>query len=327
MRRVPCRTSSIEPRWCRLPLLPPPWVQNRVQHKADRWYRCAFPSRRGSGRACRASSFSPQGPVLDILAAPGTFLSGSQTGVEKSCTWRGLARHRRISTSVGPGPAYTSNLPSRVPRRSCAWAGCPPFENHKRVGQPADRAEVGASRIKFFMSRTIHLVNSARLEISDVRSLCALCGQFVDVSLRCDSPLPENATEDRSKVTCRSCLRLMRPPSPYDRAELRRKVSNAPDFGETWEAREAIAEKTAKIDFGCNFKGNTCRAMRENRRGCCCQSCRSRHGFLETIKPSAFDEILPLFDRVWGFGVPEKGAYCRESGKARPVCFSPAFHL
>jgi hypothetical protein len=96
----------------------------------------------------------------------------------------------------------------------------------------------------------------------------------------------------------------MRSPSPYDRAELRRKVSNAPDFGETWKEREAIAEKTANIDFGCNFKGNTCRAMRENRRGCCCQSCKSRHGFLEKIKPSAFDEILPLFDRVWGFWRP-----------------------
>jgi len=86
------------------------------------------------------------------------------------------------------------------------------------------------------MSKTVPLVNTARLEISNnVRSHCALCGQFVDISLRCDSPLPGTVTEDRSKVTCRSCLRLMRSPSPYDRAELRRKVSNAPDFGETWE--------------------------------------------------------------------------------------------
>jgi len=157
------------------------------------------------------------------------------------------------------------------------------------------------------MSKAIHLVNSARLEISDVRSLCALCGQSVDVSLRCDSQLPENATEDRIKVTCRSCLRLMRSPSPYDRAELRRKVSNTPDFGETWEEREAIAEKTAKIDFGCGFKGSTCIAMRQNRRGCCCHSCKSRHGFLEKINPSAFNEILPLFDRVWGFWRPGEG--------------------
>lgn len=151
------------------------------------------------------------------------------------------------------------------------------------------------------------MVNSARLEISDVRSLCALCGQSVDVSLRWDSPLPENATEDRSKVTCRSCLRLMRSPSPYDWSDLRRKVSDTPDFGQSWKEREAIAENTAKIDFGCAFKGNTCRAMREDRRGCCCQSCRSRHGFLEKIKPSAFNEILSLFDRVWGFWRPGEG--------------------
>jgi hypothetical protein len=170
------------------------------------------------------------------------------------------------------------------------------------------------------MSKAIHLVNSARLEISNrVRSLCALCGQFVDVSLRCDSPLPENATEDRSKVTCRSCLRLMRSPSRYDRAELRRKVSNAPDFGETWEEREAIAEKTAKIDFGCDFKGNTCSAMRENRRGCCCQSCKSRHGFLEKIKPSAFNEILFLFDRVWGFWRPGEGCILPRKWQS-PTC-------
>jgi hypothetical protein len=157
------------------------------------------------------------------------------------------------------------------------------------------------------MSRTIHLVNSVRLEISNVRSFCAVCGQFVDVTLRCDSPLPGNATEDRSKVTCRSCLRLMRSPSPYSRAELQRKVSNTPDFGETWEQREAIAEKTSNIDFGCDFKGNTCIAMRENYRGCCCQSCNSRHGFLEKIKPSAFNEILSLFDRVSGFWRPGVG--------------------
>jgi len=96
-------------------------------------------------------------------------------------------------------------------------------------------------------------------------------------------------------------------PSPYDRAELQSKVSSAPDFGETWEEREANAEKTATIDFGCDFKGNTCRAMRENRRGCCCQSCKSRHGFLEKIKPSAFNEILSLYDRVWGFWRPGVG--------------------
>src|SRR5215470_8140464 len=127
------------------------------------------------------------------------------------------------------------------------------------------------------MSKVIHLVQRARLEIRDKWSLRALCGNSVNVSLRYDSPLLENATEDRSKVTCRSCLRLMCSPSPYDRAELRRKVSNEPDFGETWEEREAIAEKTAKVNFGCDFKENTCRAMRENRRGCCCRKCRSQH--------------------------------------------------
>lgn len=157
------------------------------------------------------------------------------------------------------------------------------------------------------MSKTIHLVQRARLQISDEWSPGALCGQFINVSLRYDSPLPGNATEDRSKVTCRSCLRLMRSPSPYDRAELKSKVSNAPDFGETWEEREAIAEKTSKIDFGCDFKGNTCIAMRENYRGCCCHSCNSRHGFLEKIKPSAFNVILSLFDRVWGFWRPGVG--------------------
>src|SRR5215475_92628 len=157
------------------------------------------------------------------------------------------------------------------------------------------------------MSKTIHLVKSARLEISDLKSPIALCGHLVNVSLRYLSPLPENATEDRTKVSCRTCLRLMRSPSPYARAELRRKVSNEPDFGETWEEREAIAEKTAKIDFGCDFKGNTCIAMRENYRGGCCQSCNSKLGFLEKIKPSAFDEILSSFDRVWGFWRPGKG--------------------
>jgi len=149
------------------------------------------------------------------------------------------------------------------------------------------------------MSKVIHLVQRARLEIRDVWSLCALCGNSVSVSLRYDSPLPVNATEDRSKVTCRSCLRLMRFPSSCDRAELQSKLSDTPDFGETWEEREAIAEKTAKIDFGCDFKGNTCRAMRENNRGCCCQSCNSRHGYLQTMKPSAFNEVLSLLPRKW----------------------------
>jgi hypothetical protein len=157
------------------------------------------------------------------------------------------------------------------------------------------------------MSKVIHLVQRARLELRDVWSMCALCGNSVKVSLRYDSPLPENATEDRSKVTCRSCLRLMRFPSSRDRAELGSKVSDTPDFGKTWEEREAIAEETAKIDFGCDFDGDTCRAMRENRRGCCCQSCNSAHGYLETIKPSAFDEILSRFDRVWGFWRPGVG--------------------
>jgi hypothetical protein len=99
----------------------------------------------------------------------------------------------------------------------------------------------------------------------------------------------------------------MRSPSAYARAEFLRKVSDAPDFGETWEEREMIAEKTAKIDFGCDFKGDTCRAMRNNRRGCCCQSCNSRHGFLEKIKPSALNEVLASFDRVWGFWRPGEG--------------------
>lgn len=157
------------------------------------------------------------------------------------------------------------------------------------------------------MNKVVHLVQHARLEIRDVWSLAALCGNALNVSLRHGSPLPENATEDRSKVTCRSCFRLMRFPSSRDRAELESKMSNAPDFGKTWEEREAIAEKTATIDFGCAFEGNTCRAMRENRRGCCCQSCNSRHGYLEAIKPSAFNEILCLFDRVWGFWRPGVG--------------------
>lgn len=157
------------------------------------------------------------------------------------------------------------------------------------------------------MKKTIHLIQRARLQIRDEWSLCALCGNSINVSLRCDSPLPENATEDRSKVTCRSCLRLMRFPSSRDRAELESKVSNAPDFGKTWEEREPIAEETARIDFGCDFKGNTCKAMRVNRRGCCCQSCNSSHGYLEAIKPSAFNEILSLFDRVWGFWRPGVG--------------------
>ena len=147
----------------------------------------------------------------------------------------------------------------------------------------------------------------ARLEIRDVWSLSALCGNVLNISLRHGSPLPENATEDRSRVTCRSCFHLMRFPSSRDRAELESKMSNAPDFGKTWEEREAIAEKTATIDFGCAFDGNTCRAMRENRRGCCCQSCNSRLGYLEAIKPCAFNEILSLFDRVWGFWRPGVG--------------------
>jgi len=157
------------------------------------------------------------------------------------------------------------------------------------------------------MSVTIHLVRRARLQISDEWAYGALCGQLINVSLRYDSPLPENATEDRSKVTCRSCLRVMRAPSSYDRAELKSKVSKAPDFGETWEEREAVADRTARIDFGCDFKRNACIAMRENYRGCCCQSCSSRYGFLEKIKPSAVNEILPLFDRIWGFWRPGEG--------------------
>jgi hypothetical protein len=157
------------------------------------------------------------------------------------------------------------------------------------------------------MNKAIHLVQRPRLQIRDEWSLCALCGVPVRVSLRYDSPLPENATEDRSKVTCRSCLRLMRFPSFQDRAALESKVSNAPDFGKTWEEREAIAEETAKIDFGCDLKENTCKAMREDRRGCCCESCKSSHGYLEAIKPCAFNEILSLFDRVWGFWRPGVG--------------------
>jgi hypothetical protein len=157
------------------------------------------------------------------------------------------------------------------------------------------------------MGKAIHLVQQARLELRDVWSMSALCGNPVRVSLRIDSPLPENATEDRSQVTCRTCLRLMRFPSSRDRAELESKVSDAPDFGKTWEEREAIAEKTAKIDFGCAFEGNTCRAMRANSRGCCCQSCNSSHGYLEAIKPAAFSEVLRLFDRVGGFWRPGVG--------------------
>src|SRR5215831_8460757 len=157
------------------------------------------------------------------------------------------------------------------------------------------------------MGKAIHLVRRARLQIRDEWAYGALCGQMVNVSLRYDSPMPENATEDPDKATCRRCLSLMRSPSPRDRAQLKSKVSNAPDFGETWKEREAIAEKTAGIDFGCDFKGNTCIAMRENHRGCCCQRCSSRHGFLEKLKPSAVNEILSLFDRTWGFWRPGEG--------------------
>ena len=170
------------------------------------------------------------------------------------------------------------------------------------------------------MSKVVHLVRSARLESSDVWSL-SLCGNVVDVSLRYDSPLQENVTEDRSKVTCRSCVRMMRLLPPYDCAELKSKVSNAPDFGETWGEREAVAEKTANINFGCDFEGNTCRAMREKRRGCCCQSCSSKHGFLEKIKPSALKEILPLFDRVWGFWRPGKGCILPRKWLSPPCLF------
>src|SRR6266436_8968356 len=95
--------------------------------------------------------------------------------------------------------------------------------------------------------------------------------------------------------------------------------SRAPDFGESWEVREAIAENIAKIDFGCDFKGNTCRAMREDRRGCCCESCKSRHGFLEKIKPSALNKVLSLFDNVWGFWRPGKGCILPRKWQS-PTC-------
>lgn len=169
------------------------------------------------------------------------------------------------------------------------------------------------------MSKAVHLVQHSRLQISDEWSLSALCGQSAKVSLRYDSPLPSNATEDRGQVTCRTCIRLMRVPSPYDRAELQGKVSDEPDFGKSWDEREAIAEKTANIDFGCDFKGNTCRAMREKRRGCCCQSCNSRRGYLEKINPTAFNEILSLFDRVWGFWRPEVGCVLPRKWQS-PTC-------
>ena len=169
------------------------------------------------------------------------------------------------------------------------------------------------------MTKTIHLVQHNRLQISDEWSLCAPCGNTIRVSLRYDSPLPVNATEDRNKVTCRTCLRLMRVPSPYDLRELRGKISDRPDFGETWDEREQIAEKTAKIDFGCDFEGDICRAIRERRRGCCCQSCNSRRGYLEKIKPSAFNEILSLFDRVWGFWRPGEGCVLPRKWQS-PTC-------
>jgi hypothetical protein len=177
----------------------------------------------------------------------------------------------------------------------------------------------GVVKSKPYMRKIVHLVRRARLQISDEWSLGALCGQFVRVSLRYDSQLPENTTEDRSKVTCRSCLRLVPVPSLYDRAELQGKVSDAPDFGQNWAEREAIAEQTANLDFGCDFKGNTCRAMRQNRRGCCCQSCKSRHGFLGKINPSAFNEILALFDRVWGFWRPGSGCILPRKWQS-PTC-------
>jgi len=65
------------------PLLPPPWVQSRVQHRAVRWYRCAFPGRQGSARRCRASSFSPHFRISEQLC-PDNALASSRPSVAHS---------------------------------------------------------------------------------------------------------------------------------------------------------------------------------------------------------------------------------------------------
>jgi|SRR5215469_9018516 len=132
------------------------------------------------------------------------------------------------------------------------------------------------------MSLIIHLVPHAAWK-SETNGPSVRCVEAPLRSLRYNAPLPGNASEDRSKVTSGSCLRLIRFASSRDRAELQSRVSNAPHFGKTWDEREVIAERTATIDFGRDFRGDTCRAMRENKRGCCCQSCHSSHGYLEAM--------------------------------------------
>jgi len=132
----------------------------------------------------------------------------------------------------------------------------------------------------------------------------------------------------------------VRPPQPVGGSLehfrlLERPVPNPPDWPIpplTWETWSERAEKTASIDFGCDFDAS---GICANRRAyapspdlqmCCCSGCASAHGYLTAIPPNTAPYYARLFHKVTGFWREGKGCFLPRKFRSRTClgfhCFS-----
>jgi hypothetical protein len=95
-------------------------------------------------------------------------------------------------------------------------------------------------------------------------------------------------------------------------------LKSEPDFGDDWGQREAMADQTASIDYGCDFRDGQCKAQRSTKAqqdieswccgpmGCCIR-CASAVGYLDALPAYALKAVARLWSTKTGFWRKSKG--------------------
>lgn len=101
-----------------------------------------------------------------------------------------------------------------------------------------------------------------------------------------------------------------------------------------WSVHEEVAAKTAKVDFGCDFKDDNCKYQRVNGSWsskpdrvemCCCANCETKIGYLDAIPVGTARKYLRYWSKKTGFW--RKGKGCILPRKMRsPTCLLHICH-
>ena len=78
----------------------------------------------------------------------------------------------------------------------------------------------------------------------------------------------------------------------------------------SWKRRQAVALRTAKVDYQCNFRGGLCKIERCNGvfgERACCHNCARNFGYLGVIPTGTAKIYHALFDKTLGFWRRGKG--------------------